>query len=453
MNRTRHSPVIRLIASVAILTCLCAGTLLTGRAHAQVDRSTALFGRVPVNDSSDSLNREWTQGDKLSPDLREEVDRTCGGGDISTTSAKDRMVRVVVQLKPQPGSETSTFLSGGRVVEKRRLANFNARGGEIGISAINSLASLRDVGYISIDRDIQMLGHVETASGAAAMRQLSGNGGFDGSGIGIAVLDSGLDKDHDSFKGRVAASVDFTGAGKTEDSYGHGTHVAGLAAGDDSLSHGGYAAVENIAKVVILRVLDSHGKGTTSAVMGALDWVITNRAKYNIRVVNMSLGALAIDSYINDPLCRPIRRLVDAGIVCVAAAGNNGKDSNGNKVYGLIHSPGNEPSAITVGATNTYGTDARSDDTIATFSSRGPTRSYVKDALGNKHYDNLIKPDLVAPGNRLYSAESYTNGGDTRNYLVTANPQLDCPGINDEQKDMMMLSGTSMATPIVAGAA
>src|SRR5438270_13645586 len=81
-----------------------------------------------------------------------------------------------------------------------------------------------------------------------------------------------------------------------------------------------------------------------------------NKDKYSIRIVNMSLGAPAINSYKNDPVCRAARALVDAGLVVVAAAGNNGKDANGNKIYGQIHSPGNEPSVITVGAANTFGT-------------------------------------------------------------------------------------------------
>src|SRR5207237_2093469 len=126
-----------------------------------------------------------------------------------------------------------------------------------------------------------------------------------------------------------------------------------------------------------------------------------NKDKYSIRIVNMSLGAPAVSSYKNDPVCRASRALVDAGIVVVAAAGNNGKDANGNKIYGQINSPGNEPSVITVGAANTFGTDARGDDGVATFSSRGPTRSYSTDATGVKHYDNLLKPDVVAPGNKL----------------------------------------------------
>src|SRR6185295_18248961 len=161
----------------------------------------------------------------------------------------------------------------------------------------------------------------------------------------------------------------------------------------------------------------------------------------------MSLGTPAIDSYQDDPLCKAVRQLVDAGVVVVAAAGNNGKDTNGQKVYGLIHSPGNEPSALTVGASNTFGTDSRADDGVTTYSSRGPTRSYWTDSAEVKHYDNLIKPDLVAPGNKLIYAESPNNA------LVTEFPALDAGVSISPNRKMMYLNGTSMSSPVVAGAA
>src|ERR1044071_6392573 len=140
----------------------------------------------------------------------------------------------------------------------------------------------------------------------------------------------------------------------------------------------------------------------------------------------MSLGTPALTSYRNDQLCQEVRKLVDAGIVVVAAAGNDGKDESGAKVYGHIHSPGNEPSAITVGAVNGFGTDSRADDKVATYSSRGPTRSYWTDGYGIKHYDNLIKPDLVAIGNKLIFAESTNStASPATNGLVGLYPQLD----------------------------
>src|SRR5262249_38103912 len=202
---------------------------------------------------------------------------------------------------------------------------------------------------------------------------------------------------HVSVASRVVFSKDFTGQGTTDDYYGHGTFVASMIAAP----YGSYGGVAPGAKLVNFRVLDSQGLGTTSAVLNALDAVLTYRSLYNIRVVNMSLGGNAVDSYKNDAVCRAVRKLVDAGIVVVAAAGNDGKDATHPKIYGRIHSPGNEPSALTVGAVNTFGTNSRSDDGITSFSSRGPTRSYYTDAQGVRHYDNLIKPDLVAPGNKI----------------------------------------------------
>jgi subtilisin family serine protease len=184
-------------------------------------------------------------------------------------------------------------------------------------------------------------------------------------------------------------------------------------------------------------------------VLGALDWVLTNRsnAAFNIKVVNMSLGTAAVDSYTRDPLCLAVRKLSDAGIVVVAAAGNEGKDGGGGKLYGQIHAPGNDPSVITVGASNSFGTDGRADDAVATYSSRGPTRSFWTGASGVKHYDNLIKPDLVAPGNRLIAAQA------AGNYLVSNHPDLDANVSGSANREQMYLSGSSMATPVVAGAA
>ena len=174
---------------------------------------------------------------------------------------------------------------------------------------------------------------------------------------------------------------------------------------------------------------------------------MNNRLLYNVRVVNMSLGTPAINSYKNDPICKAVRRLSDAGIVVVAAAGNNGKTLSGQKMYGGIHSPGNEPSAITVGASNTYGTDARNEDSIATYSSRGPSRGFTVDAYGTRHYDNSIKPDLVAPGNKIVSAEAVNN------VLVKTHPELETNNYPTTNMKVMFMSGTSVSAPVVAGTA
>src|SRR5262249_50547704 len=126
-----------------------------------------------------------------------------------------------------------------------------------------------------------------------------------------------------------------------------------------------------------------------------------------------------------------------------AAAGNYGKTAQGLELYGSITAPADDPSVITVGAANTQQTDARSDETVTHFSSRGPTRSSTPDSEGTPHFDNLLKPDVVAPGNRIVSAQSNDC------YLVDTYPSLHQSGTNPA---FMQLSGTSVAAPVVAGA-
>jgi subtilisin family serine protease len=203
------------------------------------------------------------------------------------------------------------------------------------------------------------------------------------------------------------------------------------------------------ANIINLRVLDQNGVGTTSALLNAIEWIRVNYRTYNIRVVNISLGTPAIDSIWNDPLCYAVEDLNYYGILVVAAAGNNGKTTDNSKIYGQIHSPGNDPSVLTVGASNTLGTNSRSDDIMSTYSSHGPTRSYWTDESGYKHHDNVIKPDIVAPGNKIVAASAPSNKLVTEDSTLT-NSTLDVAGTDN---DMMYQSGTSMATPVASGAA
>ena len=150
------------------------------------------------------------------------------------------------------------------------------------------------------------------------------------------------------------------------------------------------------AKIVSLKVLKADGSGETSDVIRALQWVRENATRYNVRVVNVSLGHPVFESYEDDPLAQAVQKTIDAGLIVVASAGNYGKVNIGGKdvpVYGGIASPGNLPDVITVGALNTWGTTKRSDDVVTTYSSRGPTA-----------IDRVIKPDLVAPGNKVWAA-------------------------------------------------
>jgi subtilisin family serine protease len=397
-----------------------------------------LSPRAQADSGSDSLDH------KISREILQKV--SSGNG--------SEHVRVIIQPKGVWDTELETTVEEAGGTNFHSFQNFKVRDVTISANAAANLAARNDVAYISLNREVRSLGHVSATTGADQVRVTSGTNanGFDGTGIGIAVVDSGIDSAHKAFLDRsnnvrVVYNEDFTGEGRVDDPYGHGTHVAALAAGNGRISNSQYVGVAPNANILNLRVLNSQGIGTTGGVLRALDWIATNRELYNIRVVNMSLGMPAIDSYRNDPVCRAVRRLVDSGVVVFAAAGNNGADANGNRVYGHIHSPGNEPSAITVGASNTFGTDGRSDDGVASYSSRGPTRSFSVDENGTVKYDNLVKPDIVAPGNRLIEAQA------ANNLLVNQNPALDAGVSPVDNRKMMYLSGSSMATPVAAGVA
>ncbi|MFN7929563.1 MAG: S8 family serine peptidase [Blastocatellia bacterium] len=333
----------------------------------------------------------WAQNNsKMSDDLKEKIAK---GG-----SAK---IAVIITTPATPTSSLSNDIPVNGGALKRVLKNTNAVTCELPPAVIAKFAARTDVRYVALDRETKSTGHLEITTGAALARAYGtgGTGTIDGHGVGIAILDSGIDAPHYSFLkdpsnsssgSRVVYSIDFTGTGTTEDIYGHGSHVAGMAAAGSRVAYGAYTGVASAANLINVRVLDANGVGSASNVIAGIDWCIANKATYNIKVMNLSLGAPAVDSYLNDPMCQAVRRAFDAGIVVVVAAGNAGKDSTGNKVYGGIHSPGIEPAAITVGAANTYGTDTRSDDTVTTYSSRGPTRGYYTDAAGVKHYDDLI---------------------------------------------------------------
>ncbi len=383
---------------------------------------------------------------KISPNLQNK---------LAETSDADS-IRVILQLKSPARGGLNALLNRNGINVRGRYDGLGMIAVELPPSVLSELSSFSEVLSISNDDDLEALGHITNTTGAEQMRNTPVSVGtkLDGSGVGIVIMDSGLDAGHKAFKdykkkSRILFSRDFTGENRTDDPFGHGTHVAAAAAGNGDAWQNKYTGIAANANIINLRVLNSQGTGSTSAVLAALDWVYQNRNNntYNIKVVNMSLGTPAVNTYRTDPLCLAVRRLVDAGIVVVAAAGNNGKDANGQKQYGLIHSPGNEPSALTVGAANSYGTDSRADDTVASYSSRGPTRSYSIDANNVKHFDNLLKPEVVAPGNKVISAEAVTNR------LVSAHPSLDTLLYPTANMKQMYLNGSSVAAPITAGAA
>ncbi len=217
--------------------------------------------------------------------------------------------------------------------------------------------------------------------------------GYDGSGVGVAIIDSGVTPWHDDLADaagamRVDRFVDFVG-GRCDpyDDYGHGTHVAGIIAGNGFDSGGARAGIAPGAHLIVLKALDGTGRGHISDVIAALDYAVAQRQALNIRVINLSVAAGVYQWSNADPLTLAAQGAVQAGIVVVAAAGNVGRSVDGHTRSGGITAPANAPWVLTVGASSHMGTVDRSDDTIATFTSRGPTA-----------VDALAKPDIVAPG-------------------------------------------------------
>jgi subtilisin family serine protease len=389
------------------------------------------------------------KGDKVAPDLREMMQKNPTG---------KKRVDVILQTKNADDPNLRSFMRENKIKIENRIGDSDTLVANLPLGEVEALSDSGMVNSISPDRPMRTFGHIEKTTGTDLIRnQAAGTSTkTDGTGIGIAILDSGVYSSHNAFKdgngsSRIVYSKNFVdNETTTEDNYGHGTHVAGLALSNASINSSAYKGIATNAKIINLRVLNSYGVGKTSWLLAALDWIKLNHQTYNIKVVNASVGAPAIDAYFNSAICNKVYELTTLGIVVIAAAGNNGKNPlTGQKIYGHIHSPGNEPSAITVGASNSMGTDARNDDVMTSFSSRGPTRSYYTDSSNVKHYDNIIKPDLVAPGNQLISAASSPNN------ILTAFPNLQPTTLNysGTNDDMMYMSGTSMSTPLVSGAA
>ena len=341
-------------------------------------------------------------------------------------------------------SEIDTLARRYGVTVVRRLAG----GAVVGANSDQVSALAADFGVDHLSGDLPVRPDMSISNPATAADQvwagtsgLAGIGsiaGVTGQNIVVAVVDSGVSP-HAALKEKIVANVSFvTGDSSTDDTFGHGTHVAGIIAGSGSaaskvtaLYTGGIAPG---AKLVNVRVLGDNGVGYTSDVIAGIDWVVKNRALHKIRVMNLSLGHPVTELSATDPLCEAVARAVAAGIVVVASAGNNGVAANGSPILGGVMSPGNSPYAITVGAIDTKGTVKRSDDSIAPYSSRGPTK-----------YDQAVKPDLAAPGNKIVSLEA------SGSYLSVTYPTLHKAG--GGPNSYMQMSGTSMAAPMISGAA
>lgn len=354
--------------------------------------------------------------------------------------ADGQYVRAIVRFRNEAararGADTISA-RGGHV--RRALNDLGALTADIDAATVDALAADNDTLAISIDAPVRSSALAVNAVRSSGLKQVRQKFNRRGRDISVAVIDSGVSPHVDLPAARIRKFVDFVnGQTAAYDDFGHGTHVAGIIAGSGLASQlledpFGGAAPE--VDIVALKVLDGTGAGSTSTVIAALEWVAANHRAYNIRVVNLSLGHPVFEPAATDPLVQAAEALVRRGIVVVASAGNLGIDPRtGEPGNGGVTSPANAPSVIAVGAVDNKGTDARGDDAVPGYSSRGPTR-----------FDMLVKPDLVASGHRIVSLSA------PGSYLFDKYPALHVAGGAETVPNYMLLSGTSMAAPLVAG--
>src|ERR1700722_10663547 len=392
-----------------------------------------------------TAGQAFADNSKISPDLQ---------ALLATNQASN--INVIVQYNSQPQQQSSGGLLGG-LVGGLVGGVVNLLGGVLNVvfslipavsatmhpSDILSVSNQSNVAYISLDRP---LGASLDYTAAAVSAPSAWSYGLEGDGIGVAVIDSGIYNHPDlnaanSSKSRIVYRQSFIG-GVLNDDFGHGTHVAGIVAGNGSSSdqQGAFRTFKGIApnaNILDLRVLDKNGASSDSVVIAAIQKAVQLKNQYNVRVINLSVGRPMFESCTQDPLCQAVEAAWKSGIVVVVAAGNEGRNG-----YGTVLSPGAAPHAITVGAMKTEDTMSTSDDRIASYSSRGPT-----------NYDLTVKPDVVAPGNLV---DSLLAPGST---LVNEYPGNVLPASAYTNARVsgtplyFTLSGTSMATPVVSGAA
>jgi serine protease AprX len=376
----------------------------------------------------------------------------------------NRQVEVIVQLRPGAslgGGNALVTSAGGTVV--RDLPIINGLGARMPADEAQGLSDDSNVQAVSLNAQIKSealrhrVVHRRLASSSSSGSGGTGSvdssrlatsypmsiradkawaGGDTGKGVGVAVVDTGIAGNLPDFQvsrtntsSRVVASaVVNPGASTAGDSFGHGTHVAGLIAGNgtnrstsDPL-YGKYIGVAPDANLIDVKAGDEQGNATVLDVIDGLQFVVDHKSDYNIRVVNLSLKSATAESYRTDPLDAAAEAAWNSGIVVVAAAGNQGSDSDS-----VSYAPANDPYVITVGAVDDQGNKGTGNDLMTSWSSRGATQ------------DGFVKPDVLAPGAHIVSTIAPNS----------AYTQL-CPSCMTDGS-YFKVGGTSMAAAIVSG--
>lgn len=333
------------------------------------------------------------------------------------------------------GAEAAVVAAGGRVTKVIDLVDGVAA--TVAPAAVGGLARTAGL-LVSPDLPVHVQGEVGTVAGTSVFRDVVGAtqvnaSGNRGEGVTVAVIDTGISEVGD-LAGRIVAvkddvkdvttsCVNLSGEAGCGDSYGHGTFMAGIIAGSGAASGGRHAGVAPAARLLSIKVAGRDGSADVSTLLSALQWVVSFKDRYGIRVLNLSLGTDSTQSYRVDPLNYAVERAWNSGVAVIVAASNRGPKAR------TISKPGDDPWVITVGATDDRGTVELADDHIPDFTSRGPTAA-----------DGLAKPDVAAPGAHLVSLSAPGSA-------IAENFPTSIGG------GYQVGNGTSMATAVVSGAA
>src|SRR5581483_10893778 len=265
---------------------------------------------------------------RIAPELAATLAKARQGSNTNQT------LNVIVQFKQVPAASQYAKMLGRGAKLHSKLHMVKAAAFAIPASALAALADDDDIAFVTLDHPLKGM---DDYTDAAMNVSTVWNSGYNGSGIGVAVIDSGINDNHPDLwdstgsYSRVVYRQDFTGASPYTnghyvfDTYGHGTHVAGIIGGNGYKSAGRYAGVAPSVNLIDLRVLDGNGAGTDSMVVAAIQQAIALKHTYNIRIINLPLGRGIFVGYAQDPLCQAVESAWKAGIVVVAAAGNYGR--------------------------------------------------------------------------------------------------------------------------------
>ncbi len=365
---------------------------------------------------------------------------------LAELSASDptKRVEVIVQLRSgvDPSQGAALVGSAGGVVE-RQLPIINGFSTTLRAAQAERLSENPAVHAVSLNAAVESEGIVDPTKLATAYNQSIRSdrawlAGYTGKGVGVAVIDTGIQGNLPDFRVSqsdatsrvIATAVTNPAATTANDTFGHGTHVAGLIAGNGTNlpasdpNYGKYAGSAPDANLIGIKASDDLGNASVLDVIDGLQFVIDKKADYNIRVVNLSLKSTIAESYKTDPLDAAVEAAWNSGIVVVAAAGNGGSAPDA-----VSYAPANDPYVITVGGVDDKGTKTIDDDMLATWSSRGKTQ------------DGFEKPDVIAPGARLAST---VPAGSEYTRL--------CPSCVVDGS-YFRVGGTSMAAAVVSGEA